>query len=153
MDQLRQIADQLGLDETFYYLFGLMLLLYVLLSATYLKPFQKLLHDRKEKTDGTKKEAQDLTVQADEKFANYKSRLQEANESARKIFRDSEERAKKEEAKILEKASAVAKEALQGAQKELDMQKNSILEGVAGEIADIADEIAAKTLGRPVKAH
>lgn len=153
MDQLKQIADQLGIDETFYYLFGLMVVFYLLLSATYLKPFQKLLHDRKAKTEGNKKEAQDLTTQADEKFAAYKSRLKEANEKARQAFRDSAELAKKEEAKILGDAAMRAKDALQAAQKELDGQRKATLEALSTEVAGIANDIATKVLGRPLSSR
>jgi F-type H+-transporting ATPase subunit b len=150
MDQLKLVAEQLGIDETFYYLFGLMVLLYVVLSAVYLKPFQRLLHSRKEKTEGSKKEAQELSAKAEEKFNTYKARLKDVNEKARQTFRASEEQAKKEEGKILADAAMKSKVSLQNTQKELDAQRKATLDALTNDVAGIAEDIAAKVLGRPV---
>jgi F0F1-type ATP synthase membrane subunit b/b' len=150
MDTLKQIIAQLGIDDSFFWLFGMMWVLYALLSVTYLKPFQKLLHARKEKTEGTKKEAAELTARAEEKFGQYKERLKEITDEARREYRSREEAAKKEEAKILGDASHKAKTALQGAQRELDSQKKAVLETLSNDISGLATDIATKVLGRPV---
>ncbi|MEW6057937.1 MAG: ATP synthase F0 subunit B [Bdellovibrionota bacterium] len=150
MDALRDIAAQLGLDQTFFYLFGLVFALHLFLSATYLKPFQKLIEHRRKKTEGVKEEAQQLMAQAEEKFNQYKSRLKEVNERARSAYRDSEEQARKEESRILGEASARAKDTLQETQKELDQQRKATVAALSGEISGMASEIATKVMGRPL---
>jgi len=150
MEALTQIAAQLGIDQTFYYLFGLMFVLYLLLSTVYLKPFQHLLHDRKVKTDGAKKEAEALKAQAEETFNQYKLRLKEVHEKARNTGREQEELAKREEAKLVGDAATKARETLQNTQKELDTQRKAVIEALSGEINGFAGEIAAKVMGRAV---
>src|SRR5581483_9418822 len=118
MEALQQIAAQLGLDKTFYPLFGLMLVLYLLLRTVYFKPFEKLLQERKQRTEGAKKEAQGLIARAEEKLMQYKARLKETNERARKHIGEAEEAAKKEESKVLSEAAKQAKASLQTIQKE-----------------------------------
>ncbi len=152
MDAFTQIATQLGIDHTFYFLFVLVAVLYALLTPLYLKPYQRLLHNRKEKTEGARKEAEGLKAQAEETFAQYKARLKEINDKARNTLRDNEETAKKEEAKILGDAANKAKTALQNTQKELEAQRKEILDTLAGEIAGIANDIATKAMGRPISA-
>lgn len=148
MDALAQIAAQLGIDESFYYLFGMMFVLYLLLRLVYLKPFQHLLHERKVKTEGAKKEAEELKAKAEQTHANYKARLKEVNDRARNALREGEDLAKKEEAKILGEAANKAKAALQNTQKELDAQRKAIIDALTGEISGMADQIAVKVMGR-----
>lgn len=150
MEQLAQIAAQLGIDHTFYYLFGMMYVLFILISTIYVKPFQKLIVYRREKTEGVKKEAQELTAQAEDKFTQYKARLKDVNEKARTAFRESEEGARKEESKIAAEASSKAKDSLQATQRELDVQRKAALEALSGEISGIATDIATKVMGRSV---
>lgn len=153
MEQLAQIAAQLGIDNSFYYLFGMMYVLFLLLSTIYVKPFQKLIIYRREKTEGVKKEAQELTAQAEDKFSQYKTRLKAVNDKARQSFRDSEEAARKEESKIVAEASSKAKDSLQTTQRELDVQRKAALEALSGEISGIATDIATKVMGRQVSAR
>ena len=152
MDAFTQIATQLGIDHTFYFLFVMVGVLYLLLTPLYLKPYQKLLHDRKEKTEGARKEADSLKAQAEDTHAQYRARLKEVNDKARNTLRESEEVAKKEEAKIIGDAATKAKTALQNTQKELEAQRKATIDALASDIAGIADDIATKAMGRPISA-
>ncbi|MBI3543904.1 MAG: ATP synthase F0 subunit B [Deltaproteobacteria bacterium] len=148
MDAFAGIAAQLGIDQSFYYLFAMVFVLYGLLSLVYLKPFQHLLHDRKLKTEGARKEAEELTKQAEEAFSQYKKRLKEVTDKSREAMHEAEESAKKEEAKIVGDASQKAKAALQNTQKELEAQRKAVLDALGNEISGIANDIAAKAMGR-----
>lgn len=150
MEQLAQVGGQLGIDNSFFWLFGLMWVLYALLSGVYLKPFQKLLHYRKAKTEGTKKEAAELTAQAEQAVDQYKIRLKEVTDVARQEVRESEAAARREEAEIVNAASTKSKASVQTAQKELEAQRKSAVDALSAEISGIASEIATKVLGRPV---
>lgn len=153
MDALYSIIANLGFDSTFLPLFALMFVLYLFLSNLYLKPYQHLLHHRKEKTEGTKKEAQALAAKADDKYSLYRSRIKETNDKIQKIFKESEELAKKEESKIMSDALSKSKDILQSAQQQLESEKKSALESLSKEIPMIASEIATKALGRAVNAR
>lgn len=153
MEQLAQIAAQLGVDQTVYYLFGLMFVLYLILGNIYARPYQKLIAMRRQRTEGVKKEALELTGKAEEKFNAYKERLKEVTDKARLAMRENEEFARKEEAKILAEASNKAKGALHQTQKELDAQRKVVLDALAGEITGLASEIATKVMGRPIDAR
>lgn len=153
MDAFTEILGQLGIDETFYYIFGLIWAFYFIFSLVYLKPFQKLLHERFAKTQGAKKGAQDLIVQSEEKLSQYKARLKEVNEKARVVLRQGEDVARKEETRLLNDAANKSKAALQGTQIELEKQKKEIVDALASDINSIATEIATKAMGRSVNAR
>lgn len=151
MDAFINIASQLGIDHTLFYLFALMFPFYLVLRAVYLKPFQKLLHDRKEKTEGMKKEAEALSLKADAVYTDYKLKIKDVHEQARHAYLEAEKYAKNEEAKILAEAAMKSKTTLQAAQKELDAQKKATLDDLAKDVTGLASEIAEKILGRSVR--
>lgn len=153
MEALAPILAQLGIDQTFFYLFGLVVVFYAILSVTYLKPFQHVLHDRKEKTAGAKKEAEELKGKAEQAFDQYKNRLKDLNDQARAILRENEDVAKREEARLVGEASIKAKASLQNTQKELDQQRKATIDALASEIAGIAADIASKAMGRPLSSR
>lgn len=150
MDQLQAVGQQLGIDQTFIPLFGMMIVLYFVLSAVYLKPFQELLLNRKQKTAGAKNDARELSQNADEKMNQYKESLKKINEQARGIFNKIEDEAKKEEGKYLTEASQKARNIVQAANKELDEQKQAVLKDLTKEVPAIANEIATIVLGRKI---
>jgi F-type H+-transporting ATPase subunit b len=153
MEILAQIAAQLGIDQTILYVFPLIVVLYVLLSVFYLKPFQRHLHHRREKTEGAKKAASELSARAEEKLAQYKARMKEIHEKSRGIVNENREAAKKEEMRIVGEASTKAKGTLQSAQKELEQQRRATLDALSGDISTIATDIATKAMGRPMGAR
>lgn len=151
MDALAQIAAQLGLDDTFFFLFGLIIVLYFFLSQAYLKPYQRLLHERKHSIDGVKKEAAAVMARAEDTFASYKERLKSVTHDSHLRIRESEEIARKEESKILGVASANAKAALQNAQHQLEEQHRTAVASLSSEISGLAQQIAEKVLGSPAR--
>lgn len=153
MEALAQIAAQLGMDKSTYYLFGIVAVFYLVLSAVYLKPFQRLFHERKLKTAGVKKEAEQLKTQAEEAMNQYRARLKDISDQSRTILRELEEQARKEESAIVGEASVKAKASIQNTQKELDSQRKATVEALSAEIAGIATDIASKAMGRPISAR
>lgn len=150
MEQLQQIAAQLGIDQSFYVIFVSITILYFVLSLVYLKPYQKLLELRKESIDGAKKQAQSLTAQAEAKFGEYRDRLRSVTDKARDFLRQAEDAARKEESAILGDAGTKAKVSLQNVQSQLDTERKSVVDAVSTEISALAVEVATKVLGRPV---
>lgn len=150
MDQLQQIGAQLGIDQSFYHVFGTVVVLYFVLSLVYLKPFQKLLDKRRGLIHGVKNDAQEMTTRAEAKYNEYKASLKTVTDQARGIMRAAEETAHKEEASLLGAASSKAKVSLQNVQAQLDTERKAVMDTIAGEISALASEVATKVLGRPV---
>ncbi|MGE4232149.1 MAG: ATP synthase F0 subunit B [Bacteriovoracia bacterium] len=150
MDQLQEIAGQLGIDSSFYIMFGTIVLLYFLLSFTYLKPYQSLFDKRKDQTEGQKKRAQDLLSVSEKKFEEYRQKLKASTEEARQIYLAAEEAAKKEENRILSEAGEKARKNLKDTQIELEKERASVLQTLSKELSVFAEQIATKVLGRPM---
>lgn len=150
MEKILEIATQIGIDETFFYIFGLVALLYFALSYVYLRPFQKLLHERKEKTEGVKKEAAELLTLANEKMEIYNEYLRDTQGRVRMTLAEHEEEARKQEAKALSETSEKVKKRIQQVQADLESQRPQIHGAVSKEIELIAESIATKILGRPL---
>ncbi len=148
MAQLLEIAAQFGIDQSYFYLFGVIVVLHFLLSAVYLRPYQKLIHDRKHRTQGARKEADELSKKAEEKFQHYKDRLKQTHERARTLFSHAESTAKREEAKILGAAATKTREIMVEAQKDLEQQRVVLVQALAGEAQGISKSIVEKVLGR-----
>lgn len=150
MDALIQIAEQLGIDQSFYILFAVIAALYFILSFVYLRPFQHLFEERHAKTHGSKKSATDLVEKANEQNQRYQARLREVTESIRTTMKSAEESARNEEARLVQEAATKARESLQEVQKQLEKERAAALEKLSADVAGIAKEIATKALGRPL---
>lgn len=148
MEQFQAVAAQLGLDRTIIPIFCMIVALYLILSAVYLKPYQHLLERRKKKTEGARSEAKDLARRAEEKMAQYKASIKLAHDGARKVLSDANDEAKREESKALADASTKAKGILHDATLELEKQKKTVLAEMRGEIPALASQVATKVLGR-----
>ena len=145
---LSEIASQLGIDQSFYVQFILVVLFYFLISALYLKPFQRLLALREERTTGAVKEAQVLTQKAEELQGQYRARLQDIHQRSKGILKKAEDESKAEAGKILDAATQDARGKVQATLKELEKQKTSLLESLAADSRQIAQEIVSKVLNR-----
>ncbi len=152
MELLQEIATQVGIDHTFYHQFLTIAVLYLLLSSFYLKPFQRLLEKRKHETEGAKKEAEEMTSLAEQKFGEYKTRLKSVYSDAKDATSKIEQEAKNEEARIVSQANATARQSVQQTQQSLDQQKQNLMQEISSDIKNIAALIADKVLGKAVAA-
>lgn len=150
MEQLQGVADQLGIDHTFLPVFGLMFVLYLVLSAVYLKPFQHIIENRRKKTQGTKDSAKDMLSEVEAKSLKYSESLKLTNSKVKKVLHEAEQIAKKEESVIMADSQAKAKDVVQAAVKQLEVTKTQILKDLEKDIPGVANEIAAKVLGRAI---
>ncbi len=145
---LTEIAAQLGIDQSFYVQFILIVVFYLLVSSLYLKPFQRLLALREERTTGALKEAQGLNQRAEELQGQYKARLQDLHQRTRGILKKVEDESKLDASKILDAATQEARGKVQVTLKELELQKASLLSALSADAQQIAQEIVIKVLNR-----
>ncbi len=148
MEELRAVANQLGLNSSFVPLFILVVSLYFVLSELYFKPFQKLILDRRAKTSGAKEEAIALVSRAEEMMQKYLASIRGSYDEARKIANTAEQDGKAQESKLLSEASLKAKVFIQNANAEMESQKRNTIEELKTTVPGIAAQIVEKVLGR-----
>lgn len=143
---LEKIAAQLGLNATFYYEFIIFALCYLVLSQTALKPFQRLLANRRARTVGLLDEAVKQQRLAEQQLSEYEARLKQVREGLRADFRAAEDLIKKEASKITEAAHSSARDENMRAQAELEAQRGKLVQGVVDQSKALASEIVSKVL-------
>ncbi len=142
------IIQQLGLDQTFFYQFGLVVITFLLVSQLYFKPFLKLHGARHKRLVEDKEAAESLMTQADAKFEEYKRVLSQERLAARKAFEDVIVDAKKHEHEILSAARAEAKRITQEALDAATKQKEEMQKQLESEVEGIAQKISDKLMVR-----
>ena len=147
---LSEIGAQLGINHSFFIEFAIIAGLYFILSPFYFRPYQSLFEKRERETIGAQKEAQSLEASAAEKLALYKDRIKSVNAQVRQVLKDSESQAQGDSAAILNEATSAARTKVQTIQKELQSQKEEVIQRLAQESSDLAKDIVAKVLGSSI---
>jgi F0F1-type ATP synthase membrane subunit b/b' len=145
---MSEIASQLGINSSIFYLFVLICVFHLVVSNLYIKPYQKLFEQREKSTSGASRQAEDLIKKTEQMQALYMERVKDLNIKVRAIHKEQEDKAKIEAAAILQKASAEIREKAQAAQQALEAEKNGVWKQLSGETGDLAQEIVSKVLGR-----
>jgi len=104
---IADLQKQLGIDGTLGIQLLIFVALYLWLRYAFFSPFFSILQERQKKTQGLKKEAEDLLLEAEKKEAEYGAKRREAQ---RKISASRD--------KIISTARGEAAEMLGGARKE-----------------------------------
>jgi F-type H+-transporting ATPase subunit b len=139
------ILTQLGLDQTFFIQFILFLLVFLVVSRTYFKPFMKLLDARHMRTVADREAAEKLMAEAQEKFDAYRAQIQAQHAESRKELEQALLAAKAAEAEVLGKAREEAKRITQETSDALDAQKAQLSAQLETEVESLAQQIS-KTL-------
>ncbi len=142
---MADIAKQLGLDHTFFYIFGTFAVFYVIISQIYLKPFQKFLLRRREAL-GQVKSAQDLFKALDEKMSQIETELQKVRFEAAKKYEDATREAQaREEAQLSALRDELKKEYLTLNTK-LEAEKKQIEADLESSVDQLAIDLSQKIL-------
>jgi len=141
-----EILQQLGVDQTFFVIFGIFTAVFFILERVYFKPFFKLFELRHKKTVEDRQAATDMLAQAESKLDEYQRKLNDARTQARTEFNQLIDEAKKEEARVLAGAREEAKKIAQEASAEVLQQRDRLKKQLEGEVEQIAKGIADKLL-------
>jgi F-type H+-transporting ATPase subunit b len=144
------ILEQLEINESFFTQLAIFAVLFFVLSAVYFKPFMRLFEARQQKTVKDRESAEKLVVQADAKFEEYKARLAQERQIARKEFEAALAEAKKQEAAILAHAREEAKKITQEAAESVAAQRNKLRAELEADVEGMARAISEKLLSRKV---
>ena len=133
----------LGLPTSF-----LVVLLCIYLKVMYFKPFQKMLAERYEATEGARKAAEESLARANAKADEFDAALQQARQQ---IYSEQEQYLKKlqdQQAAEAESARQAAEERLKQARQELAAEAAAARESLSAQSDRLASQIADAILSR-----
>ena len=124
----------------------LLALLYALYTSIVHKPLQRVLEERRSRTEGAVEKSRADVAAAEARTAEYEQKLREARAA---VFRTQEA---KRQAAIQARANAIAEARnraqaqVQAAKTEIDKDRNAAQAGLQGEAAALAQEIVRRVL-------
>ena len=124
----------------------LLALLYALYTAIVHKPLQRVLEERRSKTEGAVEKSRADIAAAEARTAEYEQKLREARAV---IFRAQEARrqaALQARANAVHEARAKAQAQVQAAKKDIENDRVAAQDGLQGEVAALAQEIMRRVL-------
>ena len=140
------ILDQLGLNQTFFYQFGIFLVAFALLSQLYFKPFLKIIEARNKAIHKNREEADAAIAEAKAMLESYQTQIRAERQQAKKQLEDALSEARKEEEKVLGAARAEARDIALSAAQELSKQEAQIRSNLAVDVESMALQLSKKLL-------
>jgi len=142
---MTEILEQLEINQTFFYQFVLFGAFFFILSALYLKPFQRLLAKRNQRLKDDVQSASQLLKTVEERLAEYERALSHARGEALKNYENTVSAARaREDAQIASIKDELKKEFLKASdllqeerlkiESELKLQINSISDAVVQKV-------------------
>jgi F-type H+-transporting ATPase subunit b len=144
------ILEQLEINQTFFIQLIIFAVLYFVLSAVYFRPFLRLFEHRHQKTVADREAAERLMAQANAKFDEYKARLSEERQAAKKDYDAVIAEGKKQENEIIAHARNEAKKISQEAADSVLAQRQRLKTELEADIEGMARGISEKLLSRKV---
>ena len=138
----------ISLDRTILVQMANFIILVLVLNHLLYKPLLKILDERKEKIDGTLKEAEQMMEEAEHKLEEYNNRIRQARQQAQQIVAEGRLKASEEQKRILASVRKEAEERLEKLQQELDAQKKSARDVLRRQAEVLSIKIAERVLGR-----
>ena len=130
-----------------------LIVFYLLMKKFLFGRIKKVLDARRDMIDGQFKKAEETEALADEKLADYESRIANYEEEGKKIISDAKASAKTEYDKIIEKAQSDAKELRADTEKQLEEEREASRKATKEEFAALVMETAEKVVGANVTAE
>jgi F0F1-type ATP synthase membrane subunit b/b' len=143
---MNDILEQLQINHTFWYEFGLFILFFFILSQIYLKPFQKLIEKRSHKLKDDVTSATELLKTVEGMLTAYEKEIAAARTESRLNYEKvvAEVRAK-EDSSIAVFKDELKKDYLKVTQ-QLTEEKNKIQTELSAHVNELAESVATKTL-------
>jgi F0F1-type ATP synthase membrane subunit b/b' len=148
------IADlqrQLGIDGTLGTQFIIFILIFVWLKYVFFNPFFKIIEERQHKTQGLKKEAEELQIEADRKEAELALKMSDAK---KQISADREKvlsKARAEAAVVINDARKDAKSLIEESRKAAQKDSEQALKDLSGSVKAVAGMLVEKLTKERVK--
>ncbi|MCD7797055.1 MAG: F0F1 ATP synthase subunit B [Clostridiales bacterium] len=127
-----------------------LIIFYVLMRVFLFKPIKKTIDKRNELIQNQFRQAEDANTAAEEKMADYESKIANAESEAQQIIDDAKMNAKTEYNKIIEHAQNDADELKEQNRKQLAVETENARRAAKEEIASLAMQAAEKVVGASV---
>lgn len=145
---MEPILHQLGLDQTFFIQFAIFFAVFIVIPNVFFRPFQKLIEARHAKTVEDREKAAQLVIQADKKFEEYRTRIQQERLKAREEYEKVISTVKAEEHEILSSARQEAKKITQATLDSLGQQSSQLKRSLEADVEGLALQISETLLKR-----
>lgn len=129
----------------------LLTLLYALYSMIVHKPLQRVLEERRSKTEGAVEKSRADIAAAEARTAEYEQRLREARAAVFKAQEARRQAALQVRANAVAQARSRAQAQVQAARQDIEKDKEAAQTGLQGEASSLANEIVRRVL-QPVGA-
>ncbi len=130
-----------------------LLFFFLLMKFFLFNPIKKVLNKRQELIDEQLENARTTSAEADEKLADYESRIANVETEAEQIINNARDEAKVEYGKIMDRAEVDAKQMREEAQKQIELDAELARKAAKDEIASLAMQAAEKVVGKAVDAQ
>ena len=140
----------ISLTEFIFYLINFLILIGCLTKFLY-KPFLNILETRKQSIQDALENAELTNRRADEKMHNYNKRIARVEEEGREIIREAKAKADAQDNQIIENAHTQAEEIMQKAERNIERERERVMEEMRGEIAALALLAAEKIVEHEIQ--
>ena len=129
---------------------GNLLILFLLMKKFLFGPVKKIMDERQAEIEKNISDAEAAKANAEGLKAEYEEKLKSAKKEADTILTTASKNALLKEEEILKGASEKASALLEKAEEEIAMERRAALEGLKGEVSEIATSIAAKIIEKDI---
>lgn len=127
-----------------------LLILFFLVKKLFMKPIEKMLEARNAEIEADYSKAKSAQSEADRMRAEYEEKLAAAHTEAEKIVSDALVSANLRSDAIVKDAEEKATGMIERAEKNIEAQHNAAMNGIKGEIAQMAVDIARKLIKKDI---
>lgn len=140
----------IDIDSTAFIQFGIFVVMALAASKFLFKPYLEMREARDAGMDGARKQAENLSAEADAKLANYEEKLATARLRAQEERRKIRAEAAEHQQAVTDKARLLAQETMEAAAKKVDSETTSARAQLLPKADFLATEMVSKLLGRKV---
>ncbi len=130
-----------------------LIIFFVLMKLFLFKPIKKVLDKRQDMLDEQFRNAETANAEAEEKLADYESKISNVEEEKKQIISDARQSARAEYDKIIDRAQQDSQQMKADAQKQIEEERESSLRAAKEEIASLAAEAASKLVEANISAE
>ncbi len=124
-----------------------LILFFLLMKKFLFKPIKNVMDKRQAMLDEQFKNAEDANAAANEKLADYESKLANADDEKNQIISGARQNARAEYDKIILRAEQDSKKMKADARKQIEEERESTIRSAREEIASLAADAASKLVG------
>ncbi|MBL4636766.1 MAG: ATP synthase F0 subunit B [Kofleriaceae bacterium] len=140
----------IDIDATAFIQFGIFVIMALFSTKLLFKPYLKMREERDAGMDGARKDAENLSAEADAKLADYEEKLANARALAQEERRKMRDEAAEHLQDITDKARAASVSAIQAANKKVVSEMEAARAELLPKVDTLAAEITSKLLRRKV---